>query len=400
MSGRVRAGRSEERSDEESRLTAGHSEERSDEESRLTEILRFAQDDRGVAQDDKDIVQQKCLSDFTLSELSALIESLGEKRFRAKQIYDWLHRKNAFAVDEMTDVPKTLREKLPPVCICRISQMQESRIDGTRKYLFELADGSLIESVYMVYQHGRSVCISSQVGCRMGCRFCASTIGGLERNLTAGEMLSQIYAIERDVGERISNVVVMGTGEPLDNFENLVRFLQMLTDENGHNLSERNVTVSTSGLADGIRRLAKEHFAINLALSLHAPNDELRKTLMPVTNKYPLSEVFAALGDYYKATKRRLTFEYSLIAGVNDSDKCAEEFVKIAKKFQCLVNLIPVNPVRERKFTQPSKLHVQAFQKKLEKNGIHVTIRREMGRDIDGACGQLRKRHLEEKKAA
>ena len=341
----------------------------------------------------------KSLSDYTLPELSVLIDGLGEKRFRARQIYGWLHRKNAFSVDEMTDLPKSLREKLPPPCICKIADMQESRIDGTRKYLFELSDKSLIESVYMVYQHGRSVCISSQVGCRMGCAFCASAIGGRERNLTAGEMLSQIYAIERDVGERIGNVVVMGTGEPLDNYENLVRFLRMLTDADGHNLSERSVTVSTSGLADGIRKLATERFAINLALSLHAPNDELRRTLMPVTNRWPLAEVFSALHAYYEATGRRLTFEYSLISGVNDSDKCAEELVKIAKKFQCLVNLIPVNPVRERKFSQPAKLRVQAFQKKLEKYGIHVTIRREMGRDIDGACGQLRKRHLEDGKA-
>ena len=338
----------------------------------------------------------RSLSDYTLPELNALIDGLGEKRFRAGQIYGWLHRKNAFAVDEMTDIPKSLRDKLPPPCICKIADMQESGIDGTRKYLFELADGSLIESVYMVYQHGRSVCISSQVGCRMGCAFCASTIGGRERDLTAGEMLSQIYAIERDTGERITNVVVMGTGEPLDNYDNLVRFLRMLTDADGHNISERGVTVSTSGLADGIRRLAKERFAINLALSLHAPNDSLRRTLMPVTNRWPLAEVFSALRAYYAATHRRLTFEYSLIAGVNDSDECAEELVKIAKKFQCLVNLIPINPVRERKFSQPAKLRVQAFQKKLEKNGIHVTIRREMGRDIDGACGQLRKRHLED----
>ena len=340
-------------------------------------------------------MNQRSLSDFTLPELTALVEELGEKRFRAGQIYGWIHRKNAFAAEEMTDIPKSLRDRLPPPCICRIRQVQESQIDGTRKYLLELWDGRLIESVYMIYEHGRSVCISSQVGCRMGCRFCASAIGGRERDLTAGEMLSQIYAIERDVGQRISNVVVMGTGEPLDNYDNLVRFLRMLTDENGHNISERNVTVSTSGLADGIRKLANEHFAINLALSLHAPNDALRRTLMPITERYPLAEVFSALHAYYEATHRRLTFEYSLIAGVNDSDECAAELVKIAKKFQCLVNLIPINPVRERKFTQPTKLWVQAFQKKLEKNRIHVTIRREMGRDIDGACGQLRKRHLD-----
>ena len=356
-------------------------------------ILRFAQDDRGG---------KKCdifsLSDLTLPELSSLLADMGEKRFRAGQVYAWLHRKDAFALEEMTDLPKALREKLPPPAICRIRDRQESKLDATRKYLFEMADGSLVESVYMVYHHGHSVCISSQVGCAMGCKFCASTIGGRTRNLSAGEMLSQIYAIERDAGERISNVVVMGTGEPLDNYDNLVRFLRMLTDADGHNISERNVTVSTCGLADKIRDLAAEHLSINLALSLHAPNDALRRTIMPIANRYPLSEVLAALRDYYQATGRRLTFEYSLIAGVNDSDVCAEELVKIAKKFQCLVNLIPVNPVRERKFAQPDKNRVQAFQKKLEKYGIHVTIRREMGRDIDGACGQLRKRYVEEGK--
>ena len=229
----------------------------------------------------------------------------------------------------------------------------------------------------------------------MGCAFCASTIGGLTRNLTAGEMLGQIYAIERDLGERISNVVVMGTGEPLDNYDNLIRFIRMLTDKNGHNISERNVTVSTCGIVPGIRKLKDEDLMINLALSLHAPNDELRKTIMPIARKYSLDEIFQALKEYYSVGRRRLTFEYSLMEGVNDSDECVRELAAKLQNLNCLVNLIPVNPVRERKFTAPDRTAAFAFQKKLENYGINVTIRREMGRDIDGACGQLRKRYLE-----
>ena len=237
-----------------------------------------------------------------------------EKKFRVKQVYEWLHRKNAASYEEMTNLPKALRERLAekrPLLGCVKETMQESKIDGTRKYLFRLHDGNYMESVFMRYHHGDSVCISSQVGCRMGCAFCASTIGGLTRNLTPGEMLSQIYMIGRDTGERISNVVVMGTGEPLDNYENLVRFIRMLTDENGLNISERNVTVSTCGLAPKIRRLREEDLQINLALSLHAPTDEMRRTIMPVANRYSLDEVFDALLYYYEGNRRHL-----LCAGV------------------------------------------------------------------------------------
>ena len=332
-----------------------------------------------------------------LDELLADPVFEGEKKFRVKQVYEWLHRKSAVSYEEMTNLPKELRQRLTaerPLYGCAKETMQESAADGTRKYLFRLSDGNYVESVFMRYHHGDSVCISSQVGCRMGCRFCASTIGGLTRNLTAGEMLSQIYMIGRDTGERISNVVVMGTGEPLDNYANLVRFIRLITDGNGLNISERNVTVSTCGIVPMIRRLREEDLQINLALSLHAPTDEMRRTIMPVANRYSLDEIFDALLYYYEGNKRRLTFEYSLIAGKNDSAECAALLAKRLRGINCFVNLIPVNPVTEHDFKAPDTYFVQEFKKLLEKYGIHVTIRREMGRDIDGACGQLRKRYV------
>ncbi len=335
------------------------------------------------------------LLSMTEQEVTDLILELGEKKFRAKQLYSWIHRQGASSYEEMTNLPGSLKEKLRNSVTFgypSIRTMQESKIDGTRKYLFRMEDGSYVESVLMRYHHGNSVCISSQVGCRMGCKFCASTLLGLTRNLTAGEMLSQIYVIQKDIGERVSNVVVMGTGEPLDNYDNLVRFLRMISDENGLNISERSLTVSTCGLVPGILRLKDEHMQINLALSLHAPNDALRQTIMPIAKKYSLDEIMAALNEYYQTTKRRLTFEYSLIRGVNDTKECEVQLASLLKGVNCLVNLIPVNPVTETKMTEPSRTDVLAFQKKLEKYGIHVTIRREMGRDIDGACGQLRKR--------
>ncbi len=270
--------------------------------------------------------------------------------------------------------------------------MQESAIDGTRKYLFELKDGSLVESVWMKYKHGNSVCISSQVGCRMGCAFCASAIGGLERSLTPSEMLDQIYAVTLLTGERVSNVVVMGTGEPLDNYDALLRFIRLLTDENGLHISQRNLTVSTCGLVPQMLKLADEQLQITLALSLHASSDEKRKELMPVANKYSIAELMEACRYYFEKTKRRITFEYSLVGGVNDRPEDAERLAELTKDLNCHVNLIPVNPIKERDFVQSKGAEIASFKNKLEKNGINVTIRREMGRDIDGACGQLRRR--------
>jgi 23S rRNA (adenine2503-C2)-methyltransferase len=332
-----------------------------------------------------------------LPELKNIVKELGEKAFRASQLYRWLHVSMADSYDEMNNLPASFREKLKedaPLLRPSIETFQVSKEDGTRKYLFKMADGNFVESVFMRYHHGNTVCVSSQVGCRMGCRFCASTIGGLTRNLTAGEILGQIEQIGKHTGERISNVVVMGTGEPLDNYDNLIRFIKMLTDENGLNISQRNVTVSTCGLVPKIRKLADEGLQISLALSLHAPNDEKRREIMPIANRYSLSEIMPAMDYYFEKTGRRLTFEYSLIKDVNDSEAIARELGNLLKGKNALVNLIPVNPVRENDFKETDRASTEAFKKKLEKNGLHVTIRREMGRDIDGACGQLRKRYI------
>ena len=261
--------------------------------------------------------------------------------------------------------------------------------------MFALSDGNVIESVLMRYKHGNSVCISSQVGCRMGCRFCASTLDGKVRNLRASEMLDQIYRIGADIGERISNVVVMGTGEPLDNYDNLLKFIELLTDENGLNISQRNLTISTCGIVPKMRELAERKLQITLALSLHASSQEKRLRLMPIANKYDISEVLEACRYYFEQTKRRVTFEYSLVNGVNDTAEDAKELTALVKGMNCHINLIPVNPIKERDYVQPSSERVRDFKNKLEKNGINVTIRREMGRDIDGACGQLRKRYIE-----
>lgn len=337
------------------------------------------------------------IKSLTHEELQDLLKGMGEKPFRAGQLYRWMHEKLAASFDEMTNLSKDLRGKLAenctftalkPVCV-RISQ-----IDDTRKYLFELEDGNVIESVLMKYKHGNSVCISSQVGCRMGCRFCASTLDGLVRGLRPSEMLDQIYQIGTDIGERISNVVVMGTGEPLDNYDNLLKFIELLSDENGLNISQRNLTVSTCGIVPRMRELADKKLQITLALSLHASNQEKRLQLMPVANKYDIKEAVDACRYYFEQTGRRITFEYSLVAGVNDTAEDAAELAELVRGINCHINLIPVNPIKERSYRQPDDGAVHAFQKKLERNGLTVTVRREMGRDIDGACGQLRRKHM------
>ena len=306
---------------------------------------------------------------MTLQEMQEYMESIGEKKFRAKQIYEWFHKHLALSLDEMNNVPKKLKEK--------IEQTQEiygvkpvdcfiSKIDGTRKYLFELYDGNIIESVLMKYKHGNSVCISSQAGCRMGCKFCASTLGGLDRNLTPSEMLSQIYYIQRDTEERVSNVVMMGTGEPMDNYDNVLRFLELITSEDGLNISQRNITISTCGIVPKIKELAQKHLQITLAISLHSPNDEMRRGLMPIAMKYSIDELLDACHYYFKETNRRMTFEYSLVAGVNDQPVHAEELAGRLKGFPCHVNLIPVNPIKERDFKQSMPKSVMEFKKILE----------------------------------
>lgn len=338
------------------------------------------------------------IKSMTLEELKKEMAGMNEKAFRATQLYEWMHKKLAGSYDDMTNLPNSLKEK------CRenytytsihMLRVQESGIDGTKKYLFELDDGNVVESVWMKYKHGNSVCISSQVGCRMGCRFCASTLDGLERNLLPSEMLDQIYAITRETGERVSNVVVMGTGEPLDNYDNLLRFITLLTDENGLHISQRNLTVSTCGIVPRIRELANEKLQITLALSLHATTDEKRRRLMPIANRYSLAEVLEACAYYFEKTGRRLTFEYSLVRSVNDTREDAEELAALIGHLNCHVNLIPVNPIKERDFVQSDRHAVEAFRSRLEERGINATVRREMGRDIDGACGQLRRRHME-----
>ena len=341
------------------------------------------------------------IKSLTLSELTQEMESIGEKKFRAAQIYSWLHERLVDDFDEMTNLSKGLREKLKEnyeLPHLTLVWVQTSKIDETSKFLFRLSDGNVIESVLMKYHHGNSVCISSQVGCRMGCRFCASTLDGLERGLKPSEMLDQIYQIQKWSKERVHNVVVMGTGEPLDNYDALLRFIHLLTCEGGLHISQRNLTVSTCGIVPNMRRLADEKLQITLALSLHASSQEKRKTLMPVANKYELSEVLDACRYYFAQTGRRITFEYSLVGGVNDSEEDARELTELVEDINCHINLIPVNPIKERDYVQSDTGAIQRFKNKLEKSGINVTIRREMGRDIDGACGQLRKSYMDTEK--
>ncbi len=338
------------------------------------------------------------LKSMNLEELTQFVAGLGEKPFRAKQIYQWIHEKQVDSFDEMSNISKQLKEQLKAnsyLIALKQEAVQISQLDGTRKYLFQLEDGNVIESVLMRYKYGNSVCISSQVGCRMGCRFCASTLDGLVRGLRPAEMIDQIYQIGKDIGERISNVVVMGTGEPMDNFDNLLRFIELLTDEHGLHISQRNLTVSTCGIVPRMRELADKKLQITLALSLHASNQKKRLELMPVANKYDIHEVVDACKYYFEQTGRRVSFEYSLVGGVNDTNQDAAELCQLVKGMNCHINLIPVNPIKERDYVQSNAQVITAFKNKLEKNGINVTIRREMGRDIDGACGQLRKRYID-----
>lgn len=343
-------------------------------------------------------MEKKDLKSMTYDEILEEMNQIGEKPFRGKQIYQWMHEKLVENFEGMSNLSKSLREKLEVSYLCEALTPVEiltSKIDGTQKYLFALADGNVIESVLMRYKHGNSVCISSQVGCRMGCRFCASTIGGLTRNLRVAEMLDQIYRIQSLTGERVSNVVVMGTGEPMDNYDNILKFIHMLTDEHGLHISQRNITVSTCGIVPRMYQLAEENLQITLALSLHGSNQEKRRTLMPIANKYSIAEVIESCRNYFQKTGRRITFEYSLVGGVNDTEEDARELCDLVKDLNCHINLIPVNPIKERDFRQSQKKVILNFKNKLEKCGINVTIRREMGRDINGACGQLRKSYMD-----
>ena len=343
------------------------------------------------------------LTDLEYAQLEQFVtEALGEPKFRAKQIFSWIYggtgkdgnlRPGAESFEEMNNMPKTLREKLTArAAIVQPAVLREqiSKLDGTRKFLFGLADGNAIESVFMKYKFGNSICVSSQAGCRMGCRFCASTIGGLKRNLTPGEIAGQILAAQRQTGERISHVVVMGTGEPFDNYDNLAAFIRIINDPNGLAIGMRNITVSTCGLVPKIARFAGEFPQVNLAISLHAANDEMRSEIMPVNRTYPMDVLLTACREYTEKTSRRITFEYTLVKGVNDSTEHARMLASRLHGMLCHVNLIPLNKVEETGYDTTERGAVLKFQKVLNENGIPATIRRELGDDIDAACGQLR----------
>ena len=339
-------------------------------------------------------------------ELSAFVKSIGEPAFRAKQIASWLPL--GTPIDEMTNLSKALREKLAASSLDTLPRVEEklvSKIDGTVKYLFSLYDGSCIESVFMRYKHGNTLCISSQVGCRMGCKFCASTIGGKVRDLLPSELLGQIIAAQRDTGERISNIVMMGIGEPLDNFNNVVKFLRLVNREDGLNIGYRHISLSTCGVVPKIYDLAKVDLPITLSISLHAANDEKRSAIMPVNNKWKISELLSACVDYWRTTGRRISFEYTLISGKNDSEADARELAELLiSAFRGTgapihVNLIPVNAVEERDFKAPDKGAVAKFASILESKGIRATVRRTLGEDINASCGQLRRNAQKEAEA-
>lgn len=329
---------------------------------------------------------------MTESEITEFIVSLSQPKFRAGQIFKWL-RQGVTDFDQMTNLPKNLREILKENCYIadvKIVRRLESKLDGTVKYVYELFDGEYIESVFMKYEHGYTVCISTQVGCRMGCSFCASGLGGLVRNLTASEMLAQIAAASKDNGVRISNVVMMGMGEPLDNFQNSVRFLELVSCPDGLGIGLRHISLSTSGVVSGIEKLKEYNLPITLSVSLHAPSDEIRSSMMKVNRRWNIDELLKACKEYQKVTTRRISFEYALIEGVNDGENCADMLAKRLKGIMCHVNLIPANPVKENSFKKPDRKRILEFKEQLERRGINATVRRTLGADIDASCGQLR----------
>ena len=338
-------------------------------------------------------MKQDILS-MDLPELTEAVKALGQPAYRAGQIYQWLHVACATDFDEMTNIPKALRQQLHDNFVifgCAIEKKLVSRYDETIKYLFKLNDGELIETVLMKYKYGYSVCVSSQVGCRMGCKFCASTLAGVVRNLSASEILSQVYAVQRDNSIRVSHIVMMGMGEPFDNFDNALRFLRLITDEKGQNLSMRHISLSTCGIVPGINRLAEQNLQLTLSVSLHAPNNELRSSMMPVNRKWPVEELIQACKDYTKVTSRRISFEYALVNGVNDTPECAAQLAALLKGMLCHINLIPVNEVAETGMKKSTNDRVKRFEAYLADRGFAVTVRRTLGSDINAACGQLRR---------
>ena len=330
---------------------------------------------------------------ISLAGLEDIVTGLGDKKFRAKQIFGWL-AKGVTDFDMMTNVPATLRDKLSEGWYIGIpkAELEQRSKDGTVKCLFRFKDGTAVESVFMKYDYGNSICISSQAGCRMGCKFCASTMDGLERSLTGGEMLGEVLAMRNLTGEDINHVVIMGMGEPFDNYDEVARFLRLIHDPSGYGLSLRNITVSTCGIIDGIERFAEDFPQVNLAISLHAPNQKMREQTMPVARKYKYGDLLKAAREYTEKTGRRITFEYAVIDGVNDSKECAEELSGYLKGWLTHVNLIPLNEVRGRNYKTANEKSVASFKKILERNGVAVTVRRTLGSDIDAACGQLKQR--------
>ena len=342
------------------------------------------------------------IKSFTLEELTALTAQFSLPKFRAKQIYSWLHEKRVGSFHEMSNLPADLRRLLDEkfyINAIHIKKRLVSAIDGTVKYLYELMDGNCVEAVLMKYKHGNSLCISTQVGCRMGCKFCASTIGGLVRGLTPSEMLDEVYTAQADSGERVSSIVLMGIGEPLDNFDNVLCFLNILSSQEGLNLSLRHVSLSTCGLADKIDELAQKKLQLTLSVSLHAPNDQIRDRSMPINKRYNMDRLLQACRNYFDITGRRISFEYALIDGVNDSPQNARELARRLRGMGAHVNLIPVNSVDETGYQRSSREAIDRFKEQLEKLGVNVTVRRELGVDISAACGQLRRQSQKEELA-
>lgn len=344
-------------------------------------------------------MDKKDLRNLTYQEMESEFKAMGLPSFRAKQVFSWIHEKQATSFQEMTNLSKDLRKKLEETYEfhnCKMVRRLESKIDGTIKYLYELYDGEIIESVLMKYRYGYSVCVSTQVGCNMKCSFCASTIDGCVRSLSAGEILDQVYAAIRDTGERISNVVLMGMGEPFMNYDNVIRFLTLITDERGVGLGARHITISTCGIVPKIYELMKRNPQYTLSISLHAPNNNIRTKIMPVNRKWDIDELLKACREYTEKTSRRISFEYAMIHGVNDTDDCAYELADRLSGMLCHVNLIPANEVRENDYERSSQERLRAFAACLESRGIATTIRRTLGPDIDASCGQLRRKHKKE----
>lgn len=332
------------------------------------------------------------LKSMDLNELTDFFVEQGHPRFRAEQVFTWMHR-GAASFDEMSNLSKDFREKLKQTATLTYAEClkkQVSKRDGTVKFLWQLPDGNAVESVFMEYKHGNTVCISTQVGCRMGCRFCASTIGGKIRDLTAGEMLEQVLRSQCNTGKKVSNIVLMGTGEPFDNYDNVRKFLSLVNHPKGIGIGMRHISVSTCGLCDGIRRLAEEDLQVTLSISLHAPDNETRDRLMPVNRKYPVEELIRACKEYYAKTSRRISFEYTMIHGVSDTDVAAKKLALLLKGFPCHVNLIPLHKVDGRDLMPSTPQEIERFTKILEQSGLTVTVRRSLGEDIDAACGQLK----------